>query len=96
MIVARWILPPRLRNLQCRSIGTVLRVANICRQLRLVWGQEVDVEFAFVTNENEPYVLQCRPTTNTIDVSEPIGGDNLPAGRTSGSPAPMVSSKVRL
>jgi pyruvate, water dikinase len=50
----------------------VARVANICRQLRLVRGQEVDVEFAFATNENEPYVLQCRPITTTIDASEPI------------------------
>jgi pyruvate, water dikinase len=50
----------------------VSRVANICRQLRLEWGQEVDVEFAFVTDENEPYILQCRPITVTIDVSEPI------------------------
>ena len=32
----------------------------------------MDVEFAFVANENEPYVLQCRPITVTIDVSEPM------------------------
>ena len=59
----------------------VARVAHICRQLRLVWGQEVDVEFAFATNENEPYVLQCGPITITIDVSEPIVRRRQPAGR---------------
>jgi pyruvate, water dikinase len=59
----------------------VARVANICRQLRLVWGQEVDVEFAFVTNEDEPYVLQCRPITVTMDVSEPMVQRRQLAGR---------------
>lgn len=57
------------------------RLADICRQLRRVRGQEVDVEFAFAAHDNEPYVLQCRPITTTIDASEPIVRRRQPGGR---------------
>jgi len=37
------------------------RLGEICRQLQQEWEQHVDIEFAFVANQDEPYMLQCRP-----------------------------------
>jgi len=42
------------------------RLAAICRELERRWGRPVDMEFAFEAAEDEPYLLQCRPITSSV------------------------------
>ena len=59
--------PQAPREILTRS--RLSRLGEICRQLQQEWEQHVDVEFAFVANQDEPYMLQCRPM-----LTSPLGG----------------------
>ncbi len=67
------------------------RLGEICRLLQQEWGQHVDIEFAFAANQDEPFMLQCRPLlTSQLGAAGDEQWRKLARDPIPGSPAPAV------